>query len=91
MEGKELVKEWCKGRYPMMAEDDDYGELDCHDMFVFAEWLFLKLNKPDVIKSLPLDFVKWYSGIEEVKILKAFERWKKESERSIIPDENGKA
>jgi hypothetical protein len=35
--------------------------------------------KPDVIKSLPLDFVKWYSGMEEAKILKAVERWKRES------------
>ena len=29
--------------------------------------------------QLPLDFVKWYSGMEEDKILKAYERWKKES------------
>ena len=45
MEGKQLVKEWCKGRYPMMSEDDDYGELDCYDMFEFAGWLFLKLTE----------------------------------------------
>lgn len=29
--------------------------------------------------QLPLDFVKWYSGMEEEKILKAYERWIKES------------
>ena len=52
MEGKELVKEWCKERYPMMATDDDYAELDCYDMFEFADWLFLKLNKAHVISSV---------------------------------------
>lgn len=39
----------------------------------------LNLLQADVIKSLPIDFVKWYSGMEEDKILKAVERWKKES------------
>lgn len=29
--------------------------------------------------QLPLDFVKWYSGMEQEKILKAHERWVKES------------
>jgi hypothetical protein len=29
--------------------------------------------------QLPIDFVKWYSGMEEGKILKAYERWKRES------------
>lgn len=29
-------------------------------------------------KQLPLDFVKWYSGMEEEKILKAFNKWEKE-------------
>jgi hypothetical protein len=29
--------------------------------------------------QLPLDFVKWYSGMEQEKILKAYERWEKES------------
>lgn len=29
--------------------------------------------------QLPLDFVKWYSGMEQEKILKAYERWIKES------------
>lgn len=62
MDGKELVKEWCKGRYPMMATDDDYGELDCYDMFEFAEWLFLKLNKAHVIGSLPEHKCK-YCGV----------------------------
>lgn len=36
-------------------------------------------SKQPVIKSLPLDFVKWYSGIEQEKILRAYKRWKKES------------
>lgn len=29
--------------------------------------------------QLPIDFVKWYSGMEQEKILKAYERWIKES------------
>lgn len=33
----------------------------------------------NVSGQLPLDFVKWYSGMEEEKILKAYERWKNES------------
>ena len=37
------------------------------------------LNKPGVMQTLPLAFVKWYSGMEEGKILKAYERWQKES------------
>jgi hypothetical protein len=32
----------------------------------------------NVSDQLPLDFVKWYSGMDEEKILKAYERWKKE-------------
>ena len=32
----------------------------------------------NVSGQLPLDFVKWYSGMEEEKILKAYERWKNE-------------
>ena len=27
---------------------------------------------------LPLEFIKWYSGMEQEKILKAYERWKTE-------------
>lgn len=38
-----------------------------------------KLRVGDVSGQLPLDFVKWYSGMEEEKILKAYERWKSES------------
>jgi hypothetical protein len=38
-----------------------------------------KLHQPTVSGQLPLDFVKWYSGMEEEKILKAYERWKNES------------
>lgn len=30
-------------------------------------------------EQLPLDFVKWYSGMEQEKILKSYERWVKES------------
>jgi len=33
----------------------------------------------NVSGQLPLDFVKWYSGMEEEKILRAYERWKNES------------
>lgn len=36
------------------------------------------INRLHVIKSLPLDFVKWYSGMEQQKILNAYERWKRE-------------
>ena len=38
-----------------------------------------KLSKANVSGQLPLDFVKWYSGMKEEKILKAYERWKNES------------
>jgi len=31
---------------------------------------------------LPLAFIKWYSGMEQEKILKAYERWEKESGNS---------
>lgn len=37
------------------------------------------LSKSNESVQLPLSFVKWYSGMEEDKILKAFKRWKKES------------
>jgi hypothetical protein len=36
---------------------------------------------PNVVgrsEQLPLSFVKWYSGMEEQKILNAYKRWKKE-------------
>ena len=36
-------------------------------------------HKHSVMQTLPLAFVKWYSGMEEEKILKAYERWGKES------------
>lgn len=36
------------------------------------------LEKPN--KMMPFEFVKWYSGMEEQKILNAFERYKKELE-----------
>ena len=29
-------------------------------------------------EQLPFDFVKWYSGMEEQKILNAYKRWQKE-------------
>jgi hypothetical protein len=37
------------------------------------------LNKPGVMQTLPLSFVEWYSGMQREKILRAYERWKKES------------
>lgn len=40
---------------------------------------------------LPLDFVIWYSGMEKEKILKAFVRWKRETEETpanIMKNEN---
>ena len=38
-----------------------------------------KLLLADVSVSFSLDFIKWYSGMEEQKILNAFERYKRES------------
>ena len=38
-----------------------------------------KLLLADVSGSFSLDFIKWYSGMEEQKILNAFERYKRES------------
>lgn len=35
-------------------------------------------DQNDVIKSLPIDFVKWYSGMKEDNILRAYKRWIKE-------------
>lgn len=42
-------------------------------------------NLPVIGRSelLPLDFIKWYSGMEEEKIIKAYERWIKESGNSL--------
>jgi hypothetical protein len=34
-----------------------------------------KLEKPSLIE---FDFVQWYSGIDESKILKMYDRWKME-------------
>lgn len=42
-----------------------------------------KLNKSDVSGQLPLDFVKWYSGMDKDKILKAYERWIIESGSTV--------
>ena len=43
----------------------------------------MQVNKncvlPDVSGSFSLDFIKWYSGMEEQKILNAYERYKRES------------
>jgi hypothetical protein len=36
------------------------------------------LKQCSVSGSLPLDFVAWYSGMDEAKILNAHERWKVE-------------
>ena len=33
----------------------------------------------DVSEMLPLDFIKWYSGMEEEQVKRAYERWKIES------------
>ena len=37
------------------------------------------LHLHNVSGSFSLDFIKWYSGMEEQKILDAFERYKRES------------
>jgi hypothetical protein len=34
-------------------------------------------------ENLPIDFIKWYSGMDKEKILKAYERWIKESGTTI--------
>lgn len=61
-------------------------ELNVEQMVILRDKLIQRtplvnnnLVQADVIKSLPLDFVKWYSGMEHQKILNAYERWKKES------------
>jgi hypothetical protein len=36
-------------------------------------------NIPHVSGSFSLDFIKWYSGMEEQKILNAYERYKREN------------
>lgn len=54
---------------------------------VFCSWLHLQVEKSegqklpihDVSGSFSLDFIKWYSGMEEQKILNAYERYKRES------------
>lgn len=41
-----------------------------------------QLNKPEVSEQneqLPLGFLQWYSGMDQYKILKAYERYKVES------------
>jgi hypothetical protein len=38
-----------------------------------------QLTIPDVSGSFSLDFIKWYSGMGEQKILNAYERYKRES------------
>ena len=38
-----------------------------------------KSKQADDNTQLPLDFISWYSGMEEAKILHAFERWKLET------------
>lgn len=46
-----------------------------------AEEVVRNLTIPDVVgqsEQLPLEFIKWYSGMEEQKILNAHKRWKKE-------------
>jgi hypothetical protein len=46
-----------------------------------CEGLVKNLDLGDVVgrsEQLPFDFVKWYSGMEEQKILNAYKRWQKE-------------
>lgn len=49
-----------------------WGEIDVDNAVKDILRLF------NVSGQLPLYFVKWYSGMEEEKILKAYERWKNE-------------
>ena len=55
-----------------------YGE-EMNELCRMFEAEFRKLHQPTVSGQLPLDFVKWYSGMEQEKILKAYERWIRES------------
>jgi len=40
--------------------------------------IFSLFNVVGQSEQLPFDFVKWYSGMEEQKILNAYKRWQKE-------------
>jgi hypothetical protein len=55
--------------------------VECNSIGITDQYtISLKLkNLFSASGQLPLDFVKWYSGMEEKKILKAYERWKTES------------
>jgi len=33
----------------------------------------------DTLTSLPIEFIEWYSGMTREKVMRAFERWKRES------------
>jgi hypothetical protein len=45
----------------------------------FAKKVIKLCTTPHVIGSFSLEFIKWYSGMEEQKILNAYERYKRES------------
>lgn len=58
----------------------NFGPIDEDEDFVALRevtWCTDKINETDA-EYLSLDFVKWYSGMEEEKILKALEQFKKE-------------
>jgi hypothetical protein len=40
---------------------------------------FRRIDVADTKEYLPLEFIKWYSGMEEERILKAYQRWESEN------------
>ena len=58
----------------------DNGKTVCNCRNILdAEEIVKNCNIPYVSGSFSLDFIKWYSGMEEQKILNAYERYKRES------------
>ncbi len=79
----ELQKEFEATGYTSWINADLYpnGKIYTQEYTQWLERQVLALRQPHVSgqsEQLPLGFVKWYSGMKEEKILKAYDRWIKE-------------
>ena len=80
MDRNNIAERYRKDRNAMKNGYYDYEEW-LEERLIEAEAELKKLRVGNVVgqsEQLPFDFVKWYSGMEEQKILNAYKRWQKE-------------
>jgi hypothetical protein len=68
----ELIDERIESEY-INRKDGDWKRIAAHKIYASLKHLII-----DPTETLPLDFVKWYSGMETRKIMNAFNRYNRE-------------